>query len=250
MNTGMHDAVNLSWKLGGMVKGWYTKDVLQTYDSERRPAAQHLIELDKAFSATISGRIPDTHKGMYVDANELFTKIFDETIQFNIGLGIHYGQNSINKAPSTGMISAGWRAPDALVYPPGSRLPVRLFTLTRNRGQWSVIVFAGHPAETQTRLAAVAEKLSAFTTTLPKGMVRFLTIVAQSVSEGDKLFAIPKLGYIYFDRDQSAHAAYTISPGKGAVVVLRPDGLLGYATTLDNVSSAMVFLSSLTCKVL
>ncbi|KAL3480024.1 pentachlorophenol 4-monooxygenase [Aspergillus californicus] len=248
MNTGVHDAVNLSWKLGGMVKGWYTKDVLQTYDTERRPAAEQLIELDKAFSATISGRIPDTHKGMYTDANELFTKIFDETIQFNIGLGIHYNENIINKSPSTGMISAGWRAPDALIYAPGSRVPTRLFSLTKNRGQWSVLVFTGQPAETQINLTTAVDRLGALAATLPKDMLRFLTIIAQNVAEGDKLFSIPKLGYIYFDQAQSAHAAFSISPARGAVVVLRPDGLLAHATTLGDVSGVFEFLEGVTGK--
>ncbi|KAL2863089.1 pentachlorophenol 4-monooxygenase [Aspergillus lucknowensis] len=249
MNTGIHDAVNLSWKMSGLIKGWYTKDVLQTYDTERRAAALYLIELDKAFSATISGSIPDAYKSRYANANELFTKLFDETIQFSIGLGVHYEENIINKPPRTGMISAGWRAPDALVYAPGSRLPARLFTLTKNCGQWSIIVFAGEPTETLVKLSVATEDLSKFAMTLPKGMIRFLTIIGQNVTQGDKLFQIPRLGYIYFDQDQSAHAAYSISPASGAVVILRPDGLLAHATTLDDVGSAIAFLSSFTRSV-
>lgn len=241
MNTGVHDAVNLSWKLGGVVKGWYTADILRSYDSERRPAAQHLIELDKAFSATISGQIPDSHKAMYTDANELFTKLFDETIQFNIGLGIHYDESVINKAPSTGMVSAGWRGPDAVVYAPGSRLPTRLFQLTRNSGVWWVIVFAGQPLATRETLARSVEKLHTCNRTLPHGMVRFITLVAQSAAEGDQMFGTPRIGNVYYDQDRAAHEAYTISTVKGAVVVLRPDGILGYATTLEDVESVESF---------
>ncbi|KAL4937596.1 hypothetical protein BDV06DRAFT_232472 [Aspergillus oleicola] len=225
MNTGVHDAVNLSWKLAGTIKGWYTDNVLQAYDSERRPAAQRLIELDKDFSATISGQIPESHKGSYANANELLVKLFDETIHFTIGLGIHYEENFINKCVSTGMTTAGWRAPDAL---------------------WSIIIFAGQPADTNANLTVAVEQLSTFATTLPEAMVRFLTAIGQSVAEDDKFFSIPRLGYICFDKDQSAHAAYAISPGRGAVVVLRPDGTLAHATTLDNINSATMFLSSLT----
>ncbi|KAL5050245.1 hypothetical protein BDW71DRAFT_203646 [Aspergillus fruticulosus] len=246
MNTGIHDAVNLAWKLGGTIKGWYAKDVLETYDSERRPAAHRLIELDKAFSAVISGKIPDAYKGRYTDANELFTKLFDETIQFSIGLGIHYGENVINRPSTTGMVSAGWRAPDALVYPPGSRLPVRLFSLTKNLGQWSIMIFAGQPSETQANLTTTVETLGALATSLPIGMIRFVTVVAQNVAQGDRFFSIPRLGYLCYDQGQSAHTAYTISPGRGAVVVLRPDGILAHATPLEDVRSAVAFLSGLT----
>ncbi|PYH91258.1 pentachlorophenol 4-monooxygenase [Aspergillus ellipticus CBS 707.79] len=242
MNTGVHDAVNLSWKLGGMIKGWYTADVLKTYESERRPAAQQLIELDKAFSATISGQIPEDYKGSCMDANELFTRYFEQTIQFNIGLGIHYDESVINKAPSTGMISAGWRGPDALLYRPGSRLPVRLFELTRNCGQWSILLFAGHPAVSRGKLAPAVEALNELAKAIPSGMARFMTIFAQSVAEGDRLFDYPRIGNAYFDQDRLAHAAYTISTENGAVVILRPDGLLGHATRLEDVDSAATFL--------
>ena len=243
MNTGVHDAVNLTWKLGGVVKGWYNTDILQTYDNERRPAAQHLIELDKAFSATISGQIPDTHKGLYADANELFTRLFDESIQFNIGLGIHYNESAINKAPSTGMVSAGWRAPDALVYAPGSRIPVRLFQLTRNTGMWSILIFAGQPTITRETLDLSIKKLAISLDRFPKRMVRCFTLIAHSVTEGDQVFAIPKIGYAYYDSDRSAHAAYTISTNSGGVAILRPDGILGYATTLDDIETVEAFFN-------
>ncbi|PWY94667.1 pentachlorophenol 4-monooxygenase [Aspergillus sclerotioniger CBS 115572] len=237
MNTGVHDAVNLAWKLGGVAKGWYGADMLRTYDSERRPAAQQLIGLDKAFSATISGTVPDGYKDLSLDANELFTKIFDDTIQFNIGLGIHYNENIINKDPLATMTSAGWRAPDALVYAPGSRLPTRLFHLTQNIGAWSVIVFAGRPDKTKNSLTRGVEALKQLSETLPRGMLRFFTVVAQSPAGGDQIFDIPKIGRLYYDSERSAHTAYTISDANGAVVIVRPDGILGYATRLEDTSS-------------
>jgi phenol 2-monooxygenase len=89
------------------------------------------------------------------------------------------------------------------------------------------------------------EELRTIARTLPKGMIRFLTIVGQYVVEGDKYFSIARLGYTCFDSDQSAHVAYSVSPANGAVVVLRPDGLLAYATTLDNVGGVAAFLGNL-----
>ncbi|KAJ5653998.1 hypothetical protein N7490_001001 [Penicillium lividum] len=237
MNTGVHDAVNLAWKLGGVVKGWYSPEVLQTYEDERRPAAQYLIELDKAFSATISGTVPDVYKNSALDANELFTKIFDDTILFNLGLGINYEENIINKTPLTGMISAGRRGPDALVFSPGSRVPVRLHHLTRNTGQWNILVFAGQPAITHENLSASITKLNDLQTVLPKGMVRFITLIAGFSDGGNRGFATPRIGKMYYDQDRSAHEKYTISTVNGAVVILRPDGLLSYATSLENTSS-------------
>src|SRR6202043_2414602 len=36
MNTGIQDAVNLSWKLEGAINGWAGQHLLQSYDAERR----------------------------------------------------------------------------------------------------------------------------------------------------------------------------------------------------------------------
>lgn len=43
MNTGMGDAVDLGWKLDAMVKGWGGPALLQSYEAERKPVAQHNI---------------------------------------------------------------------------------------------------------------------------------------------------------------------------------------------------------------
>lgn len=39
MNTGLHDVANLAWKLAAVVKGTAPLRLIETYDSERRPAA-------------------------------------------------------------------------------------------------------------------------------------------------------------------------------------------------------------------
>lgn len=38
-NLGIGDAVNLAWKLAGVLEGWASTDILETYDAERRPIA-------------------------------------------------------------------------------------------------------------------------------------------------------------------------------------------------------------------
>ncbi|KAF3398265.1 3-hydroxybenzoate 4-monooxygenase [Penicillium rolfsii] len=243
MNTGVHDAVNVAWKLGGVVKGWYGSEILQTYEDERRPVAQHLIELDKAFSATISSTVPEKYKDSRLNTNELLTKLYDETILFTIGIGISYGENIFNRAPTTGMISAGRRGPDALIMAPGSRVPVRLYQVTKNTGKWFVVVFAGRPDVTRDVMSKSVPKLEALQSILPKEMIRFITLSAGSVGDGDSAFQNLRVGNIYFDQDRSGHERYSIATSKGAVVVLRPDGILAYATSLDNVDGVKDFFT-------
>lgn len=44
MNTGMQDAINLSWKLAWTIKGHGSAQLLQSYQQERRPVAQRVLK--------------------------------------------------------------------------------------------------------------------------------------------------------------------------------------------------------------
>jgi hypothetical protein len=48
LSTGLLDAVNLGWKLAFTVRGEAGKDLLDSYDQERRPAAQRVIDNTRA----------------------------------------------------------------------------------------------------------------------------------------------------------------------------------------------------------
>lgn len=48
LSTGVQDAVNLGWKLALTVQGLAGEDLLDTYDKERRPAAQRVIDNTRA----------------------------------------------------------------------------------------------------------------------------------------------------------------------------------------------------------
>jgi 2-polyprenyl-6-methoxyphenol hydroxylase-like FAD-dependent oxidoreductase len=57
INTGFEDAVNLAWKLAGVLRGWAPEALLDSYDAERRPVfestardfIERSIEVDRAF---------------------------------------------------------------------------------------------------------------------------------------------------------------------------------------------------------
>jgi len=40
MNTGLGDAVNLGWKLAGLLHSWGGADLLASYEAERRPVGE------------------------------------------------------------------------------------------------------------------------------------------------------------------------------------------------------------------
>jgi 2-polyprenyl-6-methoxyphenol hydroxylase-like FAD-dependent oxidoreductase len=54
LNLGMQDVLNLGWKLAAAVHGWAPADLLDTYESERRPAGERVIMHTRAQSALLA----------------------------------------------------------------------------------------------------------------------------------------------------------------------------------------------------
>jgi 2-polyprenyl-6-methoxyphenol hydroxylase-like FAD-dependent oxidoreductase len=54
MNTGIQDAYNLAWKMAFVIKGYASEQLLETYNEERLPNAQRLLETtDRAFNILV-----------------------------------------------------------------------------------------------------------------------------------------------------------------------------------------------------
>lgn len=51
---GLRDAVNLGWKLAGVVNGWLPEAVLNSYESERKPHARSMIRLALGVGAAMT----------------------------------------------------------------------------------------------------------------------------------------------------------------------------------------------------
>lgn len=163
MNTGVHDAVNLAWKLFLVLKGFAKPALLETYEHERRPNAQKLIAYDKDISMLISHRLPPSWKGDPItDPNHVLAEVFKGAKGFNTGLTISFEPNRLNVPPeplSSGTslspidtiptpATAGYRAPDISLQCPATFRPTTLHALTPNNARFHVVVFAGNLAAT------------------------------------------------------------------------------------------------------
>ncbi|WP_211302902.1 rifampin monooxygenase [Allonocardiopsis opalescens] len=54
LNLGVQDAFNLGWKLAGQVRGWAPESLLDTYQDERRPVAEDVLDNTRAQMALSS----------------------------------------------------------------------------------------------------------------------------------------------------------------------------------------------------
>jgi len=252
MNTGIHDATNLGWKLAGVVKGWYKEEILDTYASERRASAQRLIELDRDVAALISGKIPDHFNApANADVNEYLDKVFCESAGFTVGLGISYTENLLNRGgpwrslPSS--IPVGHRGPDASVFRQGRVVPRRLQELAASTGRrFSILVFSGEvqPTAESVRLNSkcaakyrglrqYVDSASSFTHNL-SDVFQFLTILrGETALQVSEAIGVQPLGKTVYDRSGEAYNKYGVDPLEGAIVVLRPDEIVGFVAPLD-----------------
>ncbi len=244
MNTGLHDAVNLSWKLAGQIKGYFTADVLASYEKERRPVAQNIIEQDRLISTLMGGEIPEALKAEGKDAAALLAEVYSKNVKLNTGFGIEYDVDRIlNVTPSHDLgiaLRAGSRAPDVLVQRPGPNVPVRLLSLIKNEAvRFTVLVLCGDPELT----AAGIKKLKAYldgdeglTSRYSPALFGFLTIIAKANDNraAEETLGCPGFGNMLYDVDGSAHETYGVEKSQGAVVVLRPDGMVGTAVRLED----------------
>jgi phenol 2-monooxygenase len=72
MNTGLHDACNLGWKLSLVLRGLAPTSLLSTYEGERLPNVQKLINYDKDISRLMTLQLPIGWKGdSNADPNEV-----------------------------------------------------------------------------------------------------------------------------------------------------------------------------------
>ena len=243
MNTGLHDAVNLSWKLAGRINGWLSEDVLDTYGAERRPIAQRIIDQDKIISVATGGEIPEQFKdNPSVDAHSILTETYEKNASLNTGLGIVYPIDDLTVVVPTASISVsvqpGERAPDVLILRPGLRIPLRLHSVTKNCGKFTIMLFCGDPNRTRSSNKAFREYLDGSSSFLNylADIFQGIAILAGSNDAGspDERLGTPCFGDAFYDVDGLAHERYGIPLSKGAIVVTRPDGTIGTVCALDH----------------
>ena len=108
-NTGIHDGHNLAWKLALVLKGIAGPGLLDTYDTERRPAAAFTVE--QAYTRYVTRTAPFLGK-------QDFQPLADD---FDIELGYLYSSSAI-VSEGTGN-TAGHEHPAESHGRPGSRAP-------------------------------------------------------------------------------------------------------------------------------
>lgn len=237
MNTGVHDASNLVWKLAGTIKGWYNTEVLESYAAERHAAASLVVSVDRKAAAAVSGSI---------ECGNSLESIMAQNMRLTTGFGVSYTASPIVAARTTATtLVPGTRIPDASIKTLGPTSSIRLYDIlnhTNNRGKWMVLAFAGYPQSNKERMVVLREALARDNfLEARKDSVAMATLIIGHVNSAWEAFDGTVPGRIYLDSDAIAHDRYCVYPENGALVVVRPDGILAHATGLDELHEVEAF---------
>ncbi|HEX4214298.1 MAG TPA: FAD-dependent monooxygenase [Candidatus Dormibacteraeota bacterium] len=133
MNTGIQDSYNLGWKLAAVLSG-ADAALLDTYQAERRPVAQAVLE-DSTRRLRMVMRSAQANDGPSASRGQ--------TDDFTTGLTIAYPDSPLSRPGAAGRVRAGDRAPDAPSQSAAGD-PIRLFDVFRGP-HWTLLAFGAVP---------------------------------------------------------------------------------------------------------
>lgn len=123
MNTAFLDAQNLAWKIHAVEGGFASRNILTTYEPERKTVAETLLNFDNKYARLFSERPPAASEveaaseiaQTSTSEDNAFIKTFKESCEFTSGYGVAYGSNAINWSPEHPVQSE-------LIHPKGTKL--------------------------------------------------------------------------------------------------------------------------------
>ena len=133
MNAGIADAMNLSWMLAGVLKGWASPAILDCYETERMPITDQVSRYAMATSAALArqrGVVPDNIEQPGPDGDAARARLGQDAYDINVGQfccgGLNFG-SFIEQSPI--IAGDGAEAPSYTIYDftpstvPGCRTP-------------------------------------------------------------------------------------------------------------------------------
>ncbi|KAI0390627.1 FAD binding domain-containing protein [Xylariaceae sp. FL0594] len=258
LNTGIHDAVNLAWKLALVLRGAVRRRgrevemLLASYEAERRPVVEKLLKYDADISRLMTNRLPENWRGdPNADVNEVLGKVMQDAGSFNSGLGIAYparGDNPLvvddGGSHSEDRLHPGMRAPDItlLLLLPGAtkKNKTTLMRQTPNMCCFYIVFFApstSSPGTTMKAVQAGVEGSVLLKALVENGVLAYLTIsISTPASDSDLSLTnnSASIGRAYCDTpDGAGYKRYGVDPARGRVIVIRPDGWVCAMLSLD-----------------
>jgi phenol 2-monooxygenase len=167
MNVSMHDAWNLGWKLGAVLRGTARPELLHTYSAERQKIARQLIDFDREFAKMFSAHPAESGAAGAegIDPEE-FQQYFITQSRFTAGVATRYAPSMITAEAMFQHLAEGFPVGMRFHSAPVIRLadakPVHLGHVARADGAWRLYIFADRndPTDANSRFRELCEFLA------------------------------------------------------------------------------------------
>ncbi|RAH47923.1 FAD binding domain protein [Aspergillus brunneoviolaceus CBS 621.78] len=267
MNVSMQDTYNLVWKLGSVITGAASSRVLETYESERRPVAEELLELD---AQLVGAYEKDTGAAKRIES------VRDQYSEFISGLGVTYGPDILvanqNAQGLAINIEVGRRLDPFYVVNHAEGVSINLMARLPSDGSWRLLVFAGdiHQADLRGRLNSCAKAFSQQPLLARLCEKRYGTragwlletvLIHASPRTSVELLELPEMFHpfdetwgwdytrVFTDEGsynpgcRGAYDGYGIDKNTGCVVLCRPDQHVGWIGAMEDVTDLENYFS-------
>ncbi|MBX3732696.1 MAG: FAD-dependent monooxygenase [Verrucomicrobiae bacterium] len=230
MNTGIQDACNLAWKLALVAEGAAPPTLLESYEAERRPVGQEVIERTTRASMRFAAPAPEPEAAAVKQARLADTQIL-----------VHYRSSPwvATWSGATGL-RPGDRVPDCLgLRRAGVGYPLRLFDLLRSTDHAMLAFLPQASAREDGRATKALRFLAA--RSAAAGRLRILLVAAKA----DAIDRVESFDPgITCCHDEAGTFGSTFGPPPRFVLV-RPDGYAAWCgTSLDDSELARVLAAT------
>jgi 2-polyprenyl-6-methoxyphenol hydroxylase-like FAD-dependent oxidoreductase len=215
MNTGLQDAYNLGWKLALVCRGGAGEALLDSYDAERRPVAQRIVESGATADAA-QARLDQLHRAAR-NAQVVATFSDPDAVQLEAASGAE-----VDRYYDQSPVVSGARQEDVLGPAAGRLLPLTAVVRASNGEEGAVHDFArrlghtvfvlGGPGTPARQVSAILDRVTAVT---------------------DDRYVDAAYGFVVGDSDDPrvgsmpAEVAAQLGIDRLTVLVVRPDRYIG-----------------------
>ncbi|EXJ73905.1 uncharacterized protein A1O5_02199 [Cladophialophora psammophila CBS 110553] len=277
MNVSLMDAYNLGWKIAQVLQHKAPRSILATYEAERRPVAQELIEFDRKWSSLFSGKLEPNDNQAEDGLLEEFKQTFEDAKLFVAGITVTYAPSVLvdktshqkndhstkvlSKTDLAKGIHLGMRIPSYRVLNQADARSWHLQDRLPSNGQWRLLIFAGSMIDLAQRERVLAfadyllSPLSILNTYASEDIPLFDIITVHSgprtevelshfppplrkMSEYNNVFVDD---HSYLEPFGDAYKNYGVDSIRGCVVLIRPDQYVSWIGDLEDTDKLETF---------
>ncbi|CAI7637940.1 unnamed protein product [Penicillium palitans] len=268
MNVSIQDSYNLVWKIGALITHGADPIVLETYETERRPVAEQLMNLDFRLVQAYEKQQNDTSSGIY--------EVREQYAGFMAGVDVVYAHSVLTAQEGKHCdsnlaknLQLGMRLPSVIVVYQCDGIAIHIAERLISDGSWRLLVFPGdlRQPERMKSLAGFAHSVVKALYQISLQRVRKLEwhsplvellLIQSGPRSAVNLLELPEIFHpfddtmgwdywkVFADDKGQAYTGYGIDEGgPGCLVLCRPDQHIAWIGSMEDTDGLAHYFSDI-----